>query len=56
MDYSDVEWLALEMNGDCSVISEVGPKYCMSDSFIDCEGYSVASMGFLPTVVDIMVT
>ena len=25
------------------------------DSFVDCEGYSISSKGFLPTVVDIMV-
>ena len=24
------------------------------DSFVDCEGYSISSNGFLPTVVDIM--
>ena len=28
---------------------------CVSDSFVDSEGYSIASQGFLPTVVDIMV-
>ena len=42
------------MNGDHSVIFEAAPKYCISDSFVDYEGYSVSSMGFLPTVVDIM--
>ena len=55
MDYCDVEWLALEMNRDHSVIFEVVPKYRISDSFVDYEGYSISSMGFLPTVVDIMV-
>ena len=30
-------------------------KYCISDSFVDREGYSISSKGFLPTVVDIMV-
>ena len=30
-------------------------KYCISDSFVDHDGYSISSMGFLPTVVDIMV-
>ena len=29
--------------------------YCISDSFIDYEGYPISSKGFLPTVVDIMV-
>ena len=37
------------------VISEVAPKYCISDSFVDCEGYSISSKGLLPIVVDIMV-
>ena len=31
------------------------PKYCISDSFFDYEGYSIYSEGFLATVVDIMV-
>ena len=43
------------MNQDHSVIFEVAPKYCISDSFVDYEGYSISSKGFLPTVVDIMV-
>ena len=30
-------------------------QYCISDSFVDYEGYSISSKGFLPTVVDIMV-
>ena len=55
LDYRHVEWLALELNRDHSVIFEVAPKYCISDSFIDNENYSITSMGFLPTVVDIMV-
>ena len=55
LDYSDVEWFALEMNQDLSVIFEDAPKYCIVDSFIDCEGYSTSSKGVLPTVVDITV-
>ena len=55
LDYCDVEWLALETNQDHSVVVEVAPKYCISDSFVDYEGYSISFMGFLPTVVDIMV-
>ena len=53
LDYCDAEWLALETNQDHCVISEVAPKYCISDSFVDYEGYSISSMGFFPTVVDI---
>ena len=30
-------------------------QYCISDSFVDYEGYSISSKGFLPTVVDIVV-
>ena len=42
------------MNRDHSVIFEIAPKYCISDSLVDYEGYSIFSKGFLPTVVDIM--
>ena len=55
MDYHDIEWFALEMNRDHSVILELASKCCISDSFVDHDGYSIYSKGFLPTVVDIMV-
>ena len=55
MDYCDIEWFALEMNQDHSVIFEIAPKYCTLDSSVDYEGYSISSNGFLPTVVDIKV-
>ena len=55
LDYSDIEWYALEMNRDHSVIFEIAPKNCISDSFVDYKGYSISSKGFLPTIVDIMV-
>ena len=51
----DIEWFALEMNRDHSVIFEITSKYCISDSFVDYDGYSIFSKGLLPTVVDIMV-
>ena len=54
-DYSYIEWFALEMNRDHSVIFESASKYCISDSFVDSDGYSISSKGFLPSVVDIMV-
>ena len=38
-----------------SFIFEIAPKYCISESFVDYEDYSISSKGFLPTVVDIMV-
>ena len=49
----DIELFALEMNRDHSVIFETASKYCILDSFVDCEGYSISSKGFLSTVVDI---
>ena len=54
LDYCDIEWFALEMNRDHSVF-EIASKYCISDSFVDYDGYSISSKGFLPTVLDIMV-
>ena len=55
LDYCDIEWFALEMNRDYSVTFETAPKYCISDSFVDYESYSISSKGFFPTIVDIMV-
>ena len=55
LDYHDIEWFALEINRDHSVIFEIASKYCISDSFVDHDGYSVSSKGFLPTEVDTMV-
>ena len=55
MDYHDIEWLALEMNRDHSVVFEIASKYCILDSFVDYDGYSISSKGFLSTAVDIMV-
>ena len=55
LDYCDIEWFALETNRDHSVIFETAPSYCISDSFVDYDGYSISSKGFLPIVVDIMV-
>ena len=50
-----IEWFALETNRDLSVVFEIGTKYCILDSFVDHDGYSISSKGFLPAVVDIMV-
>ena len=55
LDYCDIEWFAVETNIDHSVVFEIASKYCISDSFIDYDGYSISSKGFLPTVVDIIV-
>ena len=55
-DYCDVEWFALETNRDHSVVFEIASKYCLSDFFVDFDGYSISSKGFLPKIVDIMVS
>ena len=55
LDHCDIEWFALEMNRDHSVVFEIASKYCISDSFVDHDGYSISSKGFLPAIVDIMV-
>ena len=55
LDYCDIEWFALETNRDHAVDFEIASKYCISDSFVDYDGYSISSKGFLHTVVDIMV-
>ena len=55
LDYCDIEWFALEMNRDHSVIFEISSKYCISDSFVDYEDYSISCKGFLPTLLDLMV-
>ena len=46
--------VCLGKNRDHSAIFEIAPKYCISDSFVDYEGYSISSKGLLTTVVDIM--
>ena len=55
LDYCDTEWFTLEMNRDHSVVFEIASKYCISDSFVDHDDYSISSEGFLPAVVDRMV-
>ena len=54
-------WITVLLNGlpwkqtrDHSVIFETAPQNFISDSFVDYDGYSISSKGFLPTV-DIMV-
>ena len=52
MDYSDIEWSAMETKTVNSVAFELSSKYCISDSFVDFEGYSISSKGVLPTILD----
>ena len=49
------EWFELETNRDHSVVFEIASKYCISVFFVDHDGHSISSEGFLPAVVDIMV-
>ena len=55
LDYLDIEWFALEVNRDLSVVFEIASKYCIVDSLVDYDGCPISSKGFLPTVVDVMV-
>ena len=34
LDYHDIEWFALEMNRDHSVVFETASKYCILDSYL----------------------
>ena len=50
LEYHDIEWFALEMNRNHSVVFETASKYCILDSLVDYDGYSISSKGFLPRV------
>ena len=39
--YCDIEWFVLETNRVHAVIFEIAPKYCISDSLVDHEVYSI---------------
>ena len=52
LDYCDIEWFALETNRDHCVIFEIASNYCISDSFVNHDGYSISSEGFLPADSD----
>ena len=34
LDYCDIEWFALKMNRDHSVVFEIASKYCILDSTV----------------------
>ena len=55
LDYCDIEWFALEINRNHSVIFEIASMYCILDSFVDYDGNYISFKGFLPAIVDIMV-
>ena len=48
LNYCDIEWFALETNRDHAVIFEIASKFCISDSFVDYDGYSISSKVFVP--------
>ena len=47
LNYCDVELFALETNCDHSVVFELAPKYCILDSLVDHDGYSIHTLTFL---------
>ena len=55
LHYCDIECFALETNRDHSIVFEIASSYCILDSFVDHDGYSISSEGFIPAVVDRMV-
>ena len=50
-----VKGFGMVNKADHSFVFEIASKYFISDSFVDYDGYSISSKGFLLTVVDIMV-
>ena len=46
-----MRWMKL----DDPVVFEIASKYCISDCFVDHDGYSISSEGLLPAVGDIMI-
>ena len=44
---------ALRKQTDHSVIFEIASKYCISDSLVDHDGYSISSKRFLLTAADV---
>ena len=43
LDYCDIEWFALEVNSDHSVVFEHVSNYCILDFFVDYDGHSISS-------------
>ena len=54
LDYYDIEWFALEMNRDYSIVFDLHLSTAFR-TLVDYEGYSISSKGLLPAIVDIMV-
>ena len=55
LDYYDTEWFSLERNREIlRSFLRLHPSTAFQ-TFVDYDGYSTSSMGFLPTVVEVMV-
>ena len=48
LDCCDVEWFALEMNQDHSVVFEIASKYCILDSFVSMRATPFLLRGSCP--------
>ena len=55
LNYCDVESSAWKWTKIILSFLRLHPKYSILDSFVDYEGYSISSKGFLLTVVDVIV-
>ena len=47
LDNCDIERFALVTNRDHSVVFEIASKYCISDYFVEHDGYFISSEAFL---------
>ena len=54
LDYHDIEWFAWKRTEIILSFLRLHPSTAFW-TLVDCDGYSISSKGFLPTVVDIMV-
>ena len=55
---SSKDYVAIDFQGSHYIVYMAKIQngwYCISDCFVDHDGYSISSEGFLPTVVDIRV-
>ena len=55
LDYCDIELFALEINDIILSFLRLHPSTAFQTLFVDHDGYSISSKGFLHTVIDITV-
>ena len=48
LDYCDIEWFALEMSRDHSVVFEIASKYCILDSLLSTGALSFLLRDYSP--------